>query len=778
MVSEQIKYAKIIEATGANDAGRSQTTAPRGHGEQRLKLITPTPHVNSITLLIDSLAVTLFGTILCTFAVFLLCIVLHPNLAASEALKFAEFIMGVGITASITYFVYYMVPVWPGLTLLAVQLLSGTTVGQYIVDSVCVWMGIAPASLGVGAFIANAIFTVLFCLLPAFSRPLYEALLVSSPLQNTLATSVLDTIVTDKQGRRLGFQHAFKRSLQDCFGVILFHWSGFRGGKFHTYPEWLSNASRTLRIKRPRKLSRELLISKNKILVRYQAFLQVEKALSLDGKKYQARTLSKGDLSMSRAKHLLQVMATITGAVLSIAVIRSMNVWLIAGLFDEMPDLSTGLMPLLLNFGSALISLIDSRLGAILGVLLFTVCPLFVLFLIFRPTDIEFSKKGLRFIGRHMSFMLQDPVLPWTKVKRIGLELPKGKTSVADHWIVFYAEDGTRRRLRVGNLDTIAAREEILNAIERWAPTIPRDVEVIRALQAPCDYSYTEIWLEALSAPPERERLEPLIEGALLKNNHYRVLSMLGSGGQGTAYSSEDCLTGDMVVLKEFMLPVFVDVNIRRNALSTFEQEARLLKELEHPQVVKLIDYFIEDHRAYLVLEHIDGLPLDQLVKERGPVSEENVIKLAIQMCDILGYLSSRSTPIVHRDFTPDNLILNKDGTLKLIDFNVAHQENSEGTTGTVVGKTSYMAPEQFRGAPCIQSDLYSMGASLFYLLTAIEPTPISSADPVGAGAEVSGELNELVRKLTQPDLSNRIASVARARQLLCSIEKKASDAE
>ncbi len=118
---------------------------------------------------------------------------------------------------------------------------------------------------------------------------------------------------------------------------------------------------------------------------------------------------------------------------------------------------------------------------------------------------------------------------------------------------------------------------------------------------------------------------------------------------------------------------------------------------LDHPQVVKLEDFFVEDHRAYLVLEHIDGENLREIVLRDGPMSEERIKKLGEQMCSILTYLHKLSPPLVHRDFTPDNLILHKDGTLKLIDFNDA-QQVEYATTGTVVGKQAYLPPEQFRG--------------------------------------------------------------------------------
>ncbi len=136
-----------------------------------------------------------------------------------------------------------------------------------------------------------------------------------------------------------------------------------------------------------------------------------------------------------------------------------------------------------------------------------------------------------------------------------------------------------------------------------------------------------------------------------------------------------------------------------------------MLKSINDDGIVKLIDYFIEDHRAYLVLEHIDGCTLRELILRDGPLSEDKAYDLALQMCRLLNVLHSNS--IIHRDFTPDNLMLNSKGILKLIDFNVA-QEIRDGSTGTVVGKHAYLPPEQFRGKATSQSDLYAFGATMF----------------------------------------------------------------
>jgi serine/threonine protein kinase len=132
-------------------------------------------------------------------------------------------------------------------------------------------------------------------------------------------------------------------------------------------------------------------------------------------------------------------------------------------------------------------------------------------------------------------------------------------------------------------------------------------------------------------------------------------------------------------------------------------------------------------------------------------------------MCDVLEYLHSLSPPVVHRDFTPENLILNRDGKLVLIDFNVA-QQREWTTTGTVVGKHAYLPPEQFRGQPCEQSDLYAMGATIFYLCTGKDPEPISCSHPSKQNPVVDNVLDKIVSTLTAIELSDRYAAIADVR--------------
>jgi tRNA A-37 threonylcarbamoyl transferase component Bud32 len=364
-----------------------------------------------------------------------------------------------------------------------------------------------------------------------------------------------------------------------------------------------------------------------------------------------------------------------------------------------------------------------------------------------QPTHVLLGNRGVKLLWRHRFLPGRKVEVPWSEITSISYENPSESRLFAAKKIVLHQKDKAVK-LDLSAVDSVEDKESLLYAIQKWAPDVQRDSEIEQLLQPSSNHSYTELWLQALSAPPKRERLKPLLAQSHLRDGRYEIISALGVGGQGSAYLVRDRIDGATVVLKEFILPVFVNVNVRKNALEQFENEAKILRQLEHNQIVKLLDFFIEDHRAYLVLEHIDGTSLRELVEEKGALSEERVRTLAVQMCHILEYLHALNPPVVHRDFTPDNLILRADGTLKLIDFNVA-QQIEESTTGTVVGKHAYLPPEQFRGETTWRSDLYALGATLQFLLTGADPEPISVSRPAEILPSISATLNDVVAKAT-----------------------------
>jgi serine/threonine-protein kinase len=176
------------------------------------------------------------------------------------------------------------------------------------------------------------------------------------------------------------------------------------------------------------------------------------------------------------------------------------------------------------------------------------------------------------------------------------------------------------------------------------------------------------------------------------------------------------------------------------------------------------------------VLEHINGKSLRDRTLAGQRLEGENLIQLIEQMCGILGYLTSLTPQIVHRDFTPDNLLVGNDGILKLIDFSVAHDKQGS-STATVVGKHAYLPPEQFRGQPSPRSDIYAMGCTLYFLLTGLDPEPLTQSSFEQATTPAETILSGIIYNCTALDENERFQTVDEILPLLKQAMKYLKDA-
>jgi predicted Ser/Thr protein kinase len=384
-----------------------------------------------------------------------------------------------------------------------------------------------------------------------------------------------------------------------------------------------------------------------------------------------------------------------------------------------------------------------------------------------QPTHFGLSKKGLRLYWIRWFGDKSSGYIPWANIAHVRMRKSKEALILDETWIDFVGNDGNKNlfTLRLDGLVTGEQRKRLHTALGEHLRPEQIDWALHDTLNPVKVDGYTQLWLEVLATSPQRSRQDTLPVKATLANGRYEITGTIGTGGQGIAYLGrlnlehyEGLHFEQNVVLKEFVLPYHAGLSVCKKALEHIQKEAELLRSLEHPRIVKFVDLFVEDQRAYFVLQHIEGKSLRHIVDEQGAFSEEQVANLADQMCEILLHLHAQNPPILHRDFTPENLILNSYGDLYLIDFNVAQQMQSTATR-TVVGKHSYVPPEQFRGKATIQSDLYAMGATMFFLLTGKEPEPITVAHPRQLRPEVSPEMDTIVAQATAPDCDIRYKS-------------------
>jgi tRNA A-37 threonylcarbamoyl transferase component Bud32 len=317
------------------------------------------------------------------------------------------------------------------------------------------------------------------------------------------------------------------------------------------------------------------------------------------------------------------------------------------------------------------------------------------------------------------------------------------------------------------------ALENLFLSLSRWADpmTLNPDVialqrDILTGQQLQISETYTQMWEQSLRQRFELTNFVPLMGGHELRNGQLKILMLLACGGFSSVYLARD-LVGNRVVVKEMAVPIDDNDVALKKIHELFAREAAILSKLDHPRIVKVIDHFVEKCRDYLILDFAPGLTLRQHVQMYGPFRPEEVRAIGVQTAELLEYLHGFATPIIHRDLTPDNLVVREpDRSITLIDFGAAN-EFVGSVTGTLIGKQCYIPPEQFQGQASPQSDIYAVGATLHFLLTGEDPEPITTSHPRLLKPEVSEEFDQIVAKATSLDLEARVASATELRTML-----------
>jgi tRNA A-37 threonylcarbamoyl transferase component Bud32 len=251
---------------------------------------------------------------------------------------------------------------------------------------------------------------------------------------------------------------------------------------------------------------------------------------------------------------------------------------------------------------------------------------------------------------------------------------------------------------------------------------------------------FTEIWLDEFNRRFELSNHVPLAAGTLV-GARFTVLATLAVRMNQTVYLIKS-KSGEHLVLKELVTAGDDDEALKAKTLEHFEREAAFLARLSHPQIVKIRDHFVEGDRQYMAMDYIDGPNLREYVRANGRFSATQTRKVAGQIAEILEYLHGQAPSVVHRDLTPNNLLyLSKAERIVLVDFGSANTFVTNGTA-TLVGRQSYMPPEQFKGKPEPASDIYAFAATLHFLLTGEDPKPLEIKEIVGLA---DGQLNSLI---------------------------------
>lgn len=216
--------------------------------------------------------------------------------------------------------------------------------------------------------------------------------------------------------------------------------------------------------------------------------------------------------------------------------------------------------------------------------------------------------------------------------------------------------------------------------------------------------------------------LQKMIEAGTVLQNRYRVQKQIGQGGMGAVYVATDERFGSVVAIKETLV---METNFRK----AIEREARLLNSLKHPALPRVSDHFEEDNGQFIVMEYIAGDDLSEMMeREQKAFPETDVINWADQLLDALDFLHNQEIPVIHRDIKPQNLKLTPRGQIILLDFGLAKGNPSDISHQTAAKSIfgysrSYASLEQIQGTGTDpRSDLYSLAATLFHLVTGVPP--------------------------------------------------------
>lgn len=269
--------------------------------------------------------------------------------------------------------------------------------------------------------------------------------------------------------------------------------------------------------------------------------------------------------------------------------------------------------------------------------------------------------------------------------------------------------------------------------------------------------------------------------GAIGPHGRYRIERELGRGAMGTVFLAEDQLLFRDVALKKLTS----GLNQVRNVVTRFQQEARALAQLSHPNIVQIYDFVQEEDQYWIAMEYVEGKDLSSLIEGSGTYPVNDSLRICILVAEAMDYAHNRG--VVHRDFKPSNVLITIDGEPKVMDFGLAKLSHSGIATmeGSLLGSPAFMSPEQARGETAdARSDIYAMGVTLYQLFTGSLPfegdlksvvtQKIAGHQPSMEFLEnqVPADLVQIIRKMMATDPDDRPATMKTVGQALKRISK------
>ena len=282
------------------------------------------------------------------------------------------------------------------------------------------------------------------------------------------------------------------------------------------------------------------------------------------------------------------------------------------------------------------------------------------------------------------------------------------------------------------------------------------------------------------SGTASRRSKPKALEAGKVLTHRYEVVRRIGGGGMGAVYLAKDRNLGDAPRAVKEMIESHLDDAQHEKAIADFKRESLLLTELEHPSIPTVYDYFYEEEseRFYLVMKFIPGSDLASRLRASpgGRIDELTVTEWGMQVADVLHYLHTRPQPIIYRDLKPANLMFDSNlNRIMLIDFGIARWVNKKEKGVTAVGTMGYAPPELFSGQADPRVDIYSLGATMFHLVTGSDPqdNPLLIFDftknprPRQINPQLSSEIEQLLTRAVEYKPEYRFQSGAEMRDAL-----------
>ena len=260
-----------------------------------------------------------------------------------------------------------------------------------------------------------------------------------------------------------------------------------------------------------------------------------------------------------------------------------------------------------------------------------------------------------------------------------------------------------------------------------------------------------------------------MVKDGIFLSNRYEVLSKIGAGGMADVYKGRDCMLNRYVAIKVLKKEYREDENFVRK----FRSEAQAAAGLQNPNIVNVYDVGEDRGLYYMVMELVEGITLKEYIQKKGRLSNKEVLSISIQTCT--GIEAAHKHEIIHRDIKPQNIIISKEGKVKVTDFGIAKAVSSHTVTSSAMGSVHYVSPEQARGGFCdAKSDIYSVGITMYEMATGKVPfdgdstvavamkhlqetmTPPSEIVP-----SVSPALEKIILKCTQKSPERRYQNIS-----------------